>query len=308
MRITRVAALAIALAIAGQALQSAVVVAPATAEFVGTTPCGEFPRTFLGGLPPGAACDAITWRMALTTGRADESRWNLVAVYNVPSPSNPNVTVEGPKVALQGKLDAAATAYRLTSDGTGRSLSFSRVSDGLIHLRAADDRLLVGNSGWSYTLNRADLTERPANPSQAPDLSYSISTRASGASVFGVFEGRTPCVGISRELKLAPIAGCLKVKWRVTLLQNPGTGAPTTYTIEGSLHRKQARQGAWRIVRGTATNPGAVVYQLDATATEAPLWLLQGDANVLFFLNHEQQPLTGTVDFSYTLNRVAGAQ
>ena len=56
-----------------------------------------------------------------------------------------------------------------------------------------------------HVSNRADLAEKPGDSAlalSAPDMSYKISPLATGPTVFGVFEGRSPCHGISRELKL----------------------------------------------------------------------------------------------------------
>ena len=136
-------------------------------------------------------------------------------------------------------------------------------------------------------------------------MSYRIAPLATGPTVFGVFEGRSPCHGIARELKLPQHAGCTKVKWRVTLYQDPKTAASTTYKVEGTLHRQSAREGAWTIVRGAKTDPNAVVYRLGPTPTEAEVLLLKADDNILFFLNHDREHMVGHADFSYTLNRVA---
>jgi hypothetical protein len=282
----------------------------APVEFAGTMPCGEAPRAFLGGMEPGANCHAITWRLTLGPAANGPASWTLTATYGVPPASNPNLMIDGPKVALKGtwikatRRDAPGMVYRLTSDAR-RTMSFVRISDELVHVLDDDDRLMVGTAGWSYTLNRADRMEQQGTPSLAPELSYTISPRGSGSAVFGVFEGRTPCVGIARELKITPVAGCLKVKWRVTLFQNAQTSQPTNYKIEGTLHRARAREGNWRILRGAGFEPSTIVYQLDATGTEAPLRLVVGgDDFVLFFQARDGRLLVGNADFSYTLNRV----
>ena len=90
----------------------------------------------------------------------------------------------------------------------------------------------------------------------------------------------------------------------MTLLQDPTTREPTRYRIEGTLHRSAGgREGAWRIIRGTAQDPNATVLQLDGTATEPSILLWKADDNLLLFLDGRKEPLTGTIDFSYTLNR-----
>ena len=278
-------------------------------ELVGSTPCGPEMRAFIGGLAAEAPCHAVTWKLSMDAPTNGRGAWRLSAVYGVPPASNPNAMVDGPRVTLDGMWtsDTASggrrTTWRLTTGTPPRVLSFTNVADGLVHVLDAGGRLMIGTAGWSYTLNDATRAERPGNPSLATDMSYKISPVSTGSLVFAVFEGRTPCAGISRAIGLRENSGCLKVKWRVTLYQNPQSSAPATYKIEGTLYRQQPREGSWRVVRGVASDPNAVVYQLDPTPTEGAILLLRADDNILYFLNAQKQALIGTVDYSYTLNR-----
>jgi hypothetical protein len=287
------------------------------AEFVGSTLGGALPREFLGGLATNAECHYIKWHVKLLTNQTAglPATYDLVAQYHVPARNNPNQLEEGPKVTSHGtweivkgtKSSPDAVIYRMNAETTQRSLSFVKVSENLLHLLNPDESLMIGSGGWSYTLNRATSAEKPVDASlvmSAPDMSYKIAPLATGPTVFGVFEGRSPCHGIARELKLPQHAGCMKVKWRVTLYQDPKTSAPTTYKVEGSLHRQSAREGTWSIVRGARTDPNAIVYQLNPTPTEGALLLLKADDNILFFLNQNREPMVGHADFSYTLDRV----
>lgn len=285
--------------------------APSANQFVGTTPCGEAVRAFLGGMDRAAACHAVRWNLTFDTPGTDATPWSATAVYGVPPSGNPNQMIDGPKVSVRGVYRRTAggrgsikAAYQLVIDGSGRSMTFAQLGDDLLHELAVDGTLAIGTAGWSYTLNRADRAEPQGNPSAAPDMSYTISPRATGTDVFGVFEGRTACAGIARELRITPTAGCLKVKWRVTLLWNAGSTQPTTYKVESSLHRSAARTGAWQLVRGATTDADATVFQLNATPSEAPMLLLKGSEDVLFVLDHARRLLVGNVDFGYTLNRV----
>ena len=291
--------------------------ATVSTEFVGTTPGDEPVRYFLGGLATNAQCHSITWKITMFTNQ-DAGRpktFRLTALYQVPKRSNPNQSESGPKVDLHGtwqvgkgaKARPDAAVYRFTAAQPERSLSFVKLGDGLLHLLNPDATLAVGNGGWSYTLNRSDRAEKPGDASQlmnAPEMSYKISPMATGPSVFGVFEGRSPCQGISRELRLPQHAGCIKSKWRLTLYQNPETSKPTIYKVEGSLFREAAREGTWDMVRATAVGSDVVVYQMNPTQTQLPLCLLKGDDNVLFFLDQKRELLVGHSEFSYTLNRV----
>jgi len=266
-----------------------------TTQFVGTMPCGEAVRAFVGGTP----CQSVIWRLDLGVTERGEEGWSLTAAYGANSASSVGVMPDG--LHLSGKLEKSGTTYRLISN-TGKSISFRQVSSTLIHLLDDQNRLMPGTSAWSYTLSRADVTDDPGRPELVFGGSYTLSPRETGNTLFGIFGGRTPCTRLVRALHITLNDGCQRLKWRVTLLQNASTREPTSYKIEGSLHHT-AREGVWRIVRGTAVDADAVVYQLDGTATEAPMLLWKADDNVLFLLDERKQPLVGTVDFSYTLSR-----
>lgn len=266
-----------------------------TTQFVGTMPCGEAVRAFLGGTP----CQSVMWRLDLGVMERGEPGWTLTAAYGANSASSVGAMPDG--LHLSGKLEKSGTTYRLISDN-GKSISFRQVSSTLVHLLDEQNRLMPGTGGWSYTLSRADVTDDPGQPERIFGGSYTLSPRETGNTLFGIFGGRTPCTRLVRALHITLNDGCQRLKWRVTLLQNASTREPTRYKIEGSLHHT-AREGAWRIVRGTATDGDAVVYQLDGTATEGPMLLWKADDNVLFLLDERKQPLVGTIDFSYTLSR-----
>jgi hypothetical protein len=206
------------------------------------------------------------------------------------------------RLAKGTKVNPDAVAYEL--DGL---LSLFKVDENILHVLNPDRGLMVGNGGWSFTLNRATAAEKPEPPppANAPEVSYTLSPLATGPAVYGVFEGRSPCVGIARELEIGLDLHRMKAKWRVTLYQNPETKVPTTYKVEGTLHKRSAREGSWAIIHGMEADPTAIVYRLEPAKEEEALFLLKGDDNVLFFLDQKRKPLVGHADFSYTLNRRA---
>ena len=278
--------------------------------FVGTTPCSDVVRNFAGGMPAGGTCHAVKWQLTLGTADA-ANRWSLTVVYAVPSPSNPNASVDGPRVTKQGTLTsstvqrfgAAATVFRLNGE-TGSSITFVQLGADLVNLASDDGSLVPGNSASSYTLTRADRVEPPVTEiARAAEGSYTVPQKETGPQVFAIFGGRSPCAGLVRELKLTGAEGCVRLKWRVTLLKDPVTNQPTTYRVGNSLTRSHEWTGTWRIVRGTPEFPDATVYQLDADASHGPILLLRADDRLVLFLNQQRQPLPGTADFSYTLTR-----
>ena len=268
---------------------------PTTTQFVGTMPCGEAVRAFLGGAP----CQSVIWRLDLGVTERGEPGWSLNSAYGSNSAASVGTMPDG--LHISGKLEKSGMTYRLISN-TSKSISFRQVSSTLIHLLDEQNRLVPGTSAWSYTLSRADVTDDPGRPEQIFGGSYTLSPRQTGNTLFGMFGGRTPCTSLVRALHITLNDGCQRLKWRVTLLQNPSTHEPTRYKIEGSLHHP-AREGLWRIVRGIAADADAVVYQLDGTETEGPMLLWKADDNVLFLLDEQKRPLVGTIDFSYTLSR-----
>jgi hypothetical protein len=241
----------------------------------------------------------VIWRLDLEVTEGGEPGWGLIVVYGANSAPSVGVVPEGKK--LTGKLEKSGTTYRLTA-GNGKSISFRQMTPTLLHLLGEKERLVPGTDGWGYTLSRADVTDDPGRPETIFGGSYSLSPKVTDNTLFGMFGGRTPCTSLVRALHITLNDGCQRIKWRVTLLQNASTHEPTRYKIEGSLHHPE-REGTWRIVRGTADDRDAVVYELDGNGKEAPMLLWRADENVLFLLDEHRSPLVGTVDFAYTLSR-----
>jgi len=271
-------------------------------EFVGSTPCGE-PFGKLFDIPAGANPPV---KCVLTLYQDPKSHaptvYKLVAESDGARPPAARKPItrekEGRWSIGQGtRADPTAVVYELPG-----AVHFYKLSDDVLHALNPDRTLAVGTAGWSYTLNRSSAAEKAIPPSAElgrPSVSYKLTPLASGPTVFGIFEGRTPAMGIARELKIDTGGDRTKCKWRVTLYQDPKTKAPTTYKVENSFLRDQRREGTWSV----ENRDGAVVYHLAATKTEADLYLQKGDDNVLFFLGQDRKPLVGNADFSYTLSR-----
>jgi hypothetical protein len=277
--------------------------------FVGSSP-GDEPIRQMLKIPADAKSDLIQWNLTLYQDPKTRapSRYELRCAYGSTGAGKPGLARGAKVLERQGtwrtgkgiKSNPGAGVYEL--DGT---VSLFHIDENVLHLLNPDRSLMVGTGGWSYTLNRAEHSEKPVDRSltlSQPDMTYPISPPAAGPMVLGIFEGRSPCQGIARALKIPVEAGCMKAKWRVTLYQNPETRAPTTYKVEGSLYRRGAREGSLTLTRGTPKDPNATVYRL-ASNTEPDLFLLKGDDNVLFFLDQDRNPRVGHAGFSYTLNR-----
>ena len=156
-----------------------------------------------------------------------------------------------------------------------------------------------------------------AQTSAADKLSQTITFHPipNGPSVFGVFEGRFPCPGVARQLKISIDADCAKLKCDLTLYRDSVTFQPTKFVFtivgggdvvkqEGGSYRLKRLEGNWTIVKGIKSNPDAVVVQLDFGKLGAYLYLMKADENVLFILDENKEFRVGNEDFSYTLNKV----
>ena len=115
--------------------------------------------------------------------------------------------------------------------------------------------------------------------------------------------GRTPCQEIAEEINIKPGEDCFKLKWLLTLKFDPRTHEPTVYELARTGHRQSLIKGKWNIIKGSPSDPDAIIYQLDPDKSRGSILLLRADKNVLFFLDKQRNPLIGNADFSYTLNR-----
>jgi hypothetical protein len=88
---------------------------------------------------------------------------------------------------------------------------------------------------------------------------------------------------------------------QLTLYQDQATGAPSTYLALGT---RTIREGAWATIQGTASDPEAVVYQLQLNNAQPPVSFLKADENHLFVLDQNLNFLVGDALFSYTLSRI----
>ncbi len=282
--------------------------------FVATSPCDAGAKSLFR--IPETPCEMIKWRLMLyqDSSALTPTTYQLDYVYGLSQPNTNEVAQGGKKVARTGKWAIVRGAktnpdglvYQLDPDKPQASVSFQVVDQNLPHLLDRDEKLMIGNAGWSYTFNRTGDFARHTQPVTAPTaaLAKADAPTASAASpILARYEGRSPCREIAREINKTVSADCMKLKWDLTLYQNPATGTSTTYMLKGTLYRQQIGEGKWAIIKGTKTNPDAVVYQLDPDKPQGSLFLLKADDNILFFLSKEKNLLLGNGDFSYTLNR-----
>lgn len=291
------------------------------------SPADPNSTVLIGTTPAGAAIVPV---LKVSAERDSWIRWRLVLKRdpNSRQPAGYALRCES-EAAVPGTNGERKRPYTIEHKGTwewgtGRAadplavivkldigLGLAQINENVFHVLNRDRSLMVGGGDWSYTLNRENAAEGPAQESEVefpPSDSYQLTPLASGPAVFGIYVGRSPIKGIWHELERPGPLDAMKAKWRLTLFKDPQTGAPTTYRIDGTLYREglmknpqEPREGEWRISEHPSTK--SVVYELGPWKPEPGLTLLCGDENVLFFLDRNDKLMVGSADFSYTLNR-----
>ena len=128
--------------------------------------------------------------------------------------------------------------------------------------------------------------------------------------------GEPPCDDPPRQFLGIPTnSACERITWRLTLLTNQNTRLPTTYKLV-SIYGMQAQsapgfvgggttaevQGTWAIVKGTKSNPDAVVYDLNADKPRRSMSFVKVGDHLLHLLNRDKGLMIGNASWSYTLN------
>lgn len=124
-----------------------------------------------------------------------------------------------------------------------------------------------------------------------------------GAEIYGIFEGRTPCNPISKQLGATVDPDCDHLKWQVIFYRDTQTLAPIAFMLTTELFDRRPLKGKWEILKNKKNTAGTL-FALYYSPNRKPLYLLKGDDNVLFILSDNRKMLTGNEYFSYTLNRV----
>jgi hypothetical protein len=248
--------------------------------YIGSTPANSIIRSFLG-ISFADSIDFIRWKLIV-----QDKNYQLQCNYGIGKPNTNGFINGGTNIILTGECIKEKNYYNF-KNGT-KTLKAVELNTNLIHFLNPDNSLLVGNGGWSYTLNNTA-------PSVTDQVSITAAPMALKDSM--AFEGRTPCKipGV-----IAPGTTCYKLKWYIILYANATTNKPTTFKVFGTPYRKEGgRTGNWTIVTGN----GRTIYQLHDDNGNGFLYLLKLDNNILVFTDALGKLLVGDEDFDYTLNK-----
>jgi hypothetical protein len=249
-------------------------------NYIASTPAGATVRNFLG-INLADSVDFIRWKLKIT----DFKEFNLTCSYGISKP-NTNGFMNEKKLTLKGTVKQNDEILSLNTNG--KSLSIQILNNNIMHLLNADGTMMVGNGGWSYTLNSLN---------QAPSTEIKLIAKNTSFTDSIVFEGRTPCRGVEELMIGKTRPECYKKKWLIYLYTS-GTKAGTgTYKI-GAI---EPRRGNWKLKKNETGN---TIYSLHLNNGNS-LDLLRVDENIVYIMNERGELMVGDHDFSYSLNRRA---
>ena len=268
--------------------------------FVGCTPGNELIKSQLD-IPKETIIDFIKWDLAFD--KLSHNSFVLNIVYGESQPNTLGFKQGGQKKSYQGQYliskDNVNEIYQLKSREFQTEIALIKLNENIFHFLTPQKQLMVGNGGWSYTLN-----------SKTPDKNnYPLPTLTNATAVLSdtslniIYDGRTPCQDFAAENDLTVNQSCFKLKWKLILSKDPKTLQPTTYALKRTNSRETDITGNWTIIKGIASNPNAIILQLDPDKSNQTVSLLVGDDNVLFFLHKDNNLFVGNENFSFTLNK-----
>lgn len=267
---------------------------------IGSTP-GDEPIKSMLSIPFETKVDFIKWNLKFE----DKNSFLLDITFGELLPNTLSFKGGGENRTFKGMYTVSKNegnsnfkeVYNLKKDGLSESISFVKINENIFHLLTPQNKLMIGNGGWSYSLNR----NSPVNSNKV--LISSIISDEKSLQL--IYDGRTPCQEIAAEHpEMNAGQSCFKLKWRLILNRDSVTHQPTTCTIRNIVNNQPRNiSGKWKVINGTVTNPDAVIYEIEADNLAGPILLLVGDENVLFFLDKNNEPLIGNEDFSFTLNK-----
>ena len=248
-------------------------------NYTASTPAGTEVRNFLG-ISQADSIDFIRWKLKII----DLKEFNLSCSYGI-GKANTNGFIDEKKLQLKGTVNAKDQVITLSSQGKVLSLLF--LNDNIIHILNKDGSMMVGNGGWSYTLNAIK---------QVSTSEINLQTKNTGFKDSIIFEGRTPCRGIEELMYNRTRPECYKKKWLVRLYKNKPDAGSGTYKIGGTVPSKTGR---WKLKENAGDK---IIYSLDLSNGNT-LDLLHTDHNIVYIMDRKGGLMVGDHDFSYSLNR-----
>lgn len=261
---------------------------------VASTPGGKEIKTILG-IDLSDSIDFIRWNILLDTS---SGKYKVDLQYGIAKP-NTNGFITPKSKTFEGKFLVSSGVYILRSPSMKKDLKFIKLNEHLFHILGTDGNLLVGNGGWSYVLNN---TSSGMQISELKGLESEFQLFGENDSVI-TFDGRTPCDQIPKAFNLDVSIDCIKLKWRLKLSPETGSGITGTYSLMGTFSNHKEVTGTYSITVHPQQQRLFLLH-LSPSNKERQISFFIADKNILYFLNPGMKLFVGDSNFSYALNRI----
>jgi hypothetical protein len=145
-------------------LSATSIVSPKPDYFVAATPCDLVMRPFLR-IPMDMDCELVKWNLTLkkSPNQARLSTFTLDYAYGMSKAGTQGLNDEQGKGHMEGVWKEmpnkgplpGKVIVSLQPNDLGNDFSFISLNINVMHLLDHEGKLMIGNSGWSYTLNKA---------------------------------------------------------------------------------------------------------------------------------------------------------
>lgn len=132
-------------------------------QYVGCTP-GDADIASKLGIPKGPLIDFIKWELALDQ---KQQSFRLNITYGESQPNTLGFKNGGRQKSYKGEfrstMQKGTVCYGLTSKEFTAEIALLQLNPSILHLLTAQNELMSGNGGWSYSLN-AKTPDRKVSP------------------------------------------------------------------------------------------------------------------------------------------------
>lgn len=136
---------------------------PAPEVFAGSSPCDPVMRPWMA-IPSNTDCEFIKWKLLLFKNPENDQqqRFNLTYTYGVSKPGTEGFLNGGHNAEMTGNWRVlnncinlpGQSVIQLRDNKIKTPLTFLKLNHSILHLTDQEGHLMIGNAGWSYTLNK----------------------------------------------------------------------------------------------------------------------------------------------------------
>lgn len=132
---------------------------PVTDVFAGSSPCDPAIKKMIS-IPAGDSCEFIKWDLSLSRIQMDSGNFQLKILYGESQPNTNGFKGGGKQLVVTGTYHYGRPAttgskgFYLIGKKLPNPILLVELDNNILHFADTSKKLLVGNGGWGYVLNR----------------------------------------------------------------------------------------------------------------------------------------------------------